>query len=208
MSHFTVAVFCNDPNEVEEKLAPFVEEVSEGDEYAEFCDCTKEVEAEWKKKGGSDNPKEIAAQKALGTFGKYESIDELADRYFGYIMKDGRYGHFHNPNAQWDWYVIGGRWTGELATKSVTSKSPPKQCDSAKIKDIDFNHISAESGEGCWRTFAMINLDGEWHDQGKMGWFGISDATTDSVKAFIDNFYKYIESIDPNTYLVIVDCHI
>lgn len=208
MSHFTVAVFCNDPNEVKEKLAPFVEEVKEGDEYAYFCDRTKEVETEWKKKGGSDNPKEIAAQKALGTFGKYESIDELADRYFGYIIKDGCYGYFYNPNAQWDWYRVGGRWSGELAVKSSTPKTLHTQCDSAKIKDIDFDCMSAESGEKQWRTFAMINLDGEWHDQGKMGWFGMSDATPDSVKAFIKRFYKYIENVDPNTYLVIVDCHI
>lgn len=100
MSHFSVAVLCNDPNEVEEKLAPFVEEVQEGDEYAEFCDCTEEVKTKWKKKGGSDNPKEVAVQQALGTL-EYKSIDELADKYFGYITRDGRYGHFHNPNAQW-----------------------------------------------------------------------------------------------------------
>lgn len=205
MSHFVVAVFCNDPNEVEKKLAPFVEEVSEGDEYAEFCDCTEEVEVEWKKKGGSDNPKEIAAQKALGTFGEYENIDELADKYFDYIMKDGCYGYFHNPNAQWDWYRVGGRWSDELRLKL---KPPPKRCDSAKIKDIDFDCMSAESGEKQWRTFAMINLDGEWYDQGKMGWWGMSDTTPSSVKAFIERFYKYIESVDPNTYLVIVDCHI
>jgi hypothetical protein len=204
MSHFVIAVFCNDPNEIKEKLAPFVEEVSEGDEYAEFCDCTEEAEAEWKKKGGSDNPKEIAAQKALGTFGGYENIDDLANRYFGYIMKDGRYGYFHNPNTQWDWYAVGGRWSGELAVKSDVSK----RCNSAKIKDIDFDRMSAESGEKQWRTFAMLNLDGEWYDQGKMCWWGMSDGTLNSVKAFIEHFYKYIESVDPNTYLVIVDCHI
>ena len=137
MSHFVVAVFCNDPSEIEERLAPFVEEVSEGDKYAEFCDRTEEVETKWRELGGSNNPKEIATQKALGTFGEYESINDLVREYFGFIKKNGRYGYFHNPNAQWDWYKIEGRWQGELKTKLGAS------CDKAKIKDIDFDSMSA-----------------------------------------------------------------
>ena len=200
MSHFVVAVFCDDPSEVEERLAPFIEEVSEGDKYAEFCDRTEEVETKWRELGGSDNPKEIAAQKALGTFGEYESINHLADKAFGFTKKDGRYGYFHNPNAQWDEYEVGGRWSGELKLKSGVS------CDSAKIKDIDFDSMSAAEDK-CWSTHAMLDLEGKWHQQGKMGWFGYSDTTPDSEKTFTGYLYEYIKSINPDTYLVIVDCH-
>lgn len=202
MSHFVVAVFCNDLNEVEERLAPFTEEVVEGDKYAEFCDRTEEVEIKWRELGGSDSPKEIATQKALGTFGKYESIKDLADGYFGCIKKDGRYGYFHNPNAQWDWYVVGGRWSNELKTKSGQS------FNILKVKDIDFDYMSSKAEGERWRTHSMLDLEGNWHEQGKMGWWGISSATSDNEETFIDYLHKYIESIDPNTYLVIVDCHI
>lgn len=100
------------------------------------------------------------------------------------------------------WYVVGGRWASALTTKLG------KSCDEAKIKDIDFDYMSAELGEERWSTFAMLDLNGEWHEKGKMGWWGMNNATSDSEKAFIDCLYKYIESVDPNTYLVIVDCHI
>lgn len=202
MSHFVVAVFCNDPSEIEERLAPFVEEVNEHSKYVKFCDCTEEVETKWRELGGSDNPKEVATQKALGTFGEYESIDDLINKWFGFIKKNGRYGYFHNPNAQWDWYVVGGRWPGELKIKSGVS------CDKAKIKDIDFDSMSALAKDKRWCTYAMLNLEGKWHQKGKMGWFGFSNATPDGKKAFIDYLYEYIKSVNLDTYLVIVDCHI
>lgn len=202
MSHFVVAVFCDDPSEVDKRLAPFVEEVSEGDKYAEFCDRTEEVETKWRELGGSDNSKEKDVQKALGTFGEYESIDDLVNYFFGYMKKNGRYGYFHNPNAQWDWYEIGGRWQGELKTKSGMS------CDKAEVKDIDFNSMSASAEEKRWSIHAMLDLEGKWHQQGKMGWFGMSDTTPDGEKTFTDHLHKYIADVNPDTYLVIVDCHI
>jgi len=68
--------------------------------------------------------------------------------------------------------------------------------------------MSAEAEGKRWCTHAMLDLDGEWRQKGKMGWFGYNDMTLDSEKTFIDHLHKYIESIDPDTYLVIVDCHI
>ncbi|MFA5485427.1 MAG: hypothetical protein WC260_04240 [Candidatus Pacearchaeota archaeon] len=58
-----------------------------------------------------------------------------------------------NPNAKWDWYQIGGRWSGLLKLKpgansgdygerSWTNKNeiiPEHKVDTAKVKDIDFS---------------------------------------------------------------------
>ena len=48
---------------------------------------------------------------------KYPTIDKLAKEYFGYRKVRGKYGYMSNPNAKWDWYSEGGRWSGYLTNK-------------------------------------------------------------------------------------------
>ena len=43
------------------------------------------------------------------------SINRFASEYHGYgEVRDGRCGRLTNPNAKWDWWVVGGRWSGWL----------------------------------------------------------------------------------------------
>lgn len=59
-------------------------------------------------------------------------------------------------------------------------------------------------------TLAML-LDGEWHEQGKMGWFGMSDTTSDSLKEYTKFFNKTLEELKethPHATVTLVDCHI
>lgn len=59
-------------------------------------------------------------------------------------------------------------------------------------------------------TFAML-LDGEWHEQGKMGWFAISDTTKESLEKFtdfMDKTLRDLKKIHPNAKVTLVDCHI
>lgn len=56
-------------------------------------------------------------------------------------------------------------------------------------------------------VFAFIHED-EWFEKGNMGWFGVSDATKDSTEEFRNKFWDVLENIDPESYLVVVDCHI
>ena len=54
-------------------------------------------------------------------------------------------------------------------------------------------------------------LDGEWHEQGKMGWFGMSDTTSDSLKEYTEFFNKTLEELKethPHATVTLVDCHI
>ena len=95
MSHFTVLVIGKDP---ETQLAPFNEQ---DDEYSVFIDETDKVNAEF------DDKHKL----------KYKTIENFAEEWFGYKLVDGAFGHTANPNAQWDWYQLGGRWTGSLKVK-------------------------------------------------------------------------------------------
>lgn len=51
---------------------------------------------------------------------RYETFEEYMSDYCGEEDRDekmGKYGYWSNPNTQWDWYVIGGRWAGSLKLK-------------------------------------------------------------------------------------------
>lgn len=54
----------------------------------------------------------------------YASFDEFTKEYAGYKRdpKTGKIGRYHNPNAKWDWYQIGGRWRGFFPVKGGTEK--------------------------------------------------------------------------------------
>jgi len=47
-----------------------------------------------------------------------ETLAEWAKDYHGYVMNaEGRFIRRTNPNRKWDWWVIGGRWSGLLKMK-------------------------------------------------------------------------------------------
>jgi len=137
MSHFTVAVFSDGNNTVEELLAPY-QENNMGDcpeEYMEFNDVTEEYldryenkEVDMVRKSNGDlvfsweasesGKKEIIKIKFSD---KYSTFDEFVQDYGGYEKneKTGKYGYWENPNAKWDWYQEGGRWSGLLKLKPI-----------------------------------------------------------------------------------------
>jgi len=45
----------------------------------------------------------------------YGSFEEFMEEYCGYKYnkEQGTWGYWHNPDSLWDWYQVGGRWTGE-----------------------------------------------------------------------------------------------
>ncbi|MDR0287565.1 MAG: hypothetical protein LBI03_07685, partial [Clostridiales bacterium] len=49
----------------------------------------------------------------------YPTIEEYAEDFCGYTYdsKYDAYGYYHNPDAFWDWYQIGGRWPFEFLVK-------------------------------------------------------------------------------------------
>lgn len=61
----------------------------------------------------------------------------------------------YNPDAKWDWWEIGGRWDGLLRHNAMNAA---KLVASKKFDELV--------------PFAVLTPDGEWHEQGRMGWFG------------------------------------
>lgn len=77
------------------------------------------------------------------------------------------------------------------------------------IKQFGTKENYAQS-QAEFSTYAFITPDGEWHETGRMGWWGIDDATAESRKEYRSNFAQTIDELkdNPDIWITIVDCHI
>jgi hypothetical protein len=53
-----------------------------------------------------------------------------------------------------------------------------------------------------------VTLDGEWVAPGEMGWWGMSSDGPGEREGYRIAVNKYIDSLSPKTWLVVLDCHI
>ena len=213
MSHYSVYVFGADP---EGQLAPYDEneeveeyEVSSRkeiiDEAKTYLERAKETYAEYTK-----NPKKFFKN---NTWAKAKEIKKIGNEikkkskwtdeqfYESWFKDNGRkkapnggYLSTYNPLSKWDWYEIGGRWDKSLFLKSRNLA----RSNETTIDEVDWDKTQA--------PFAML-IDGEWIEKGQMGWFGMT-ANEMSDKKWEKEVRKKIKSMDPNTKVTVVDCHI
>ena len=118
MSHFSVAVLHRADQTVEELLAPYDEEQE------------KAIELEYTR----DEAIKAAQEDYTGNEDK---TDEECIKFFAempcYVVdKVGNVYAKYNPDARWDWYVIGGRFAGRLRVNG-------ERLDSARIGEIDIS---------------------------------------------------------------------
>lgn len=230
MSHFSVAVFHEEGQSIDELLAPYNEEI----EYAPYLRFTK--------------PEAIAHAREDYPYMAGKTDEECYELVSGWYIAD-RNGNLYttaNPNAKWDWWEIGGRWHNSLRLKDGSF------ANNAKVGDIDFSvneemykkalrfwdiavkHKPAESEEeksiiffkaeyyltffgdretyarrqAQFSTFAVVHANGIWEEKGKCGWFGMSDESPEAAAEWEDNYYENFIKGNEELYLTIVDCHI
>jgi hypothetical protein len=155
MSHFTV--LCIGEN-VKEQLDPFYElectmdlEEIKNDSRAEFVQkyTTEELEKDFLRIK-NENPEYY-----------YESLEDFAEEWHGIDKLDGEevWGCWTNPNSKWDWYSVGGRWTGFFKIKDnpqypddieigdpglMTDPAEEGYADSIRLCDIDFEGMKKD----------------------------------------------------------------
>ena len=151
MSHFTVLVIGED---WEKQLAKFQENNMEDcpEEYLKFFEPEENYLEEYE----TGNSEGVLFKE------KYETFDDFMKDWTGYSKdpKSGEYGYWENPNAQWDWYSVGGRWTGFFKLKSEAFESKeynigvsgvsgnlPKEgwADQTYKKNIDFEGMRKDA---------------------------------------------------------------
>lgn len=57
-------------------------------------------------------------------------------------------------------------------------------------------------------AYATVLLSGEWCAPGRMGWFGMSSDGPGEREGYYAEISKYLDTLSPDTWLVVVDCHI
>jgi hypothetical protein len=104
---------------------------------------------------------------------EFDALAPHAQSYFGAELIDsgGQIGYnaFYNPNGKWDWYAIGGRWSGFLPLKEGSGAIPfprntypmdgsplPEKCaDSALKGDIDWEGARFVAAQRANKYFKM-----------------------------------------------------
>lgn len=145
MSHFTVLVIGEDP---EKQLEPYAEQwdTNTPPYFAEFESMSDEYRKEYD---------ELSAEE----LNKYPTFKQYCEEYHGSIMHMGEWGYWHNPNAKWDWYQLGGRWTGFFKIKPenqsaaavgspgiMTEAAPEGRADQLYKEDLDIQGMRMQIG--------------------------------------------------------------
>ena len=234
MSHFTLLVVGDDVNK---ELEPFHEfECTGTEKYIETINRTSYYLDLYKKYGEGESFEESLEGEGILTVTSTNDID-LADKHkYGYALKiDGIITVFRrtNPNAKWDWYVEGGRWSDLLITKEGEKVNSCRRGEldlKAMINNFkvllgeQWDSVEKQFGvvkpglygikEGMSReeymntasfeTFAILK-DGKWAEEGKMGWWA---CVTDKDENWSTTWKKIFDTIKDNETITIVDCHI
>ena len=221
MSHFCVYVFHDKDTSINTLLAPYDEDlvVEPYVEYTKeeaiakvrkdidyykngiYADYLKNPE-EYEKKYGQDKdhikflndefPKRINWTDDQC----YEYMKSLYNSNM--IDKDGNILSRYNPRSKWDWYEVGGRWSGGIPMKT-NMKLEIKYCNECKVSQVDMDKIGT--------PYAYVDTNGNWYERGEMGWFGVSSNDKDE-KSWNDEFKKFINNQKKSTIITLVDCHI
>lgn len=175
MSHFSVAVFTKyNGDTVDELLAPYDENIVvvpyikytkeeliqigrkeildyKNTTYAKYLSDPKAYEASVANNSHMEYIKNIFPKKlGLSDEEIYQSQIQLYDE--GKIDKNGNIYSTRNPSSKWDWYVVGGRFSGHLKLKggaegqmgerSWTNEDKEilkNRADIARVGNIDFS---------------------------------------------------------------------
>lgn len=185
MSHFvTYVITKKDP---EDLLAPYDENI----EFSEYR--VGEVSAEKK-------------QRFLDYYKDYFKNTKPNKRFeelyaeFGEDWNDNQWKKFgkkwfeystYNQKSKWDWYTLGGRWDGDITTKTG------QKVNECLLKDIDFTKTKM--------PFTIITPDGEWHEKREMLYFGV---VKDEKKDWNKTAKKIINACLPDDTVYVYDLHI
>lgn len=244
MSHFTVLVVdTKNEKTVDDWMEPFYE----GLEEDRLLDWSVQDVLKYFEEHNIDFPYDYVDESNL-----VEYLERAEELEFDTTEHDneGNLYYLGNNNAKWDWYQVGGRWSGMLKKLDGT------RCDECEVKDLDLSldtelynkakrfwevvvdkqpltdverpsdfftmykpeYYTEMYGDrdnfaksyASFNTFAML-LDGKWYEQGKMGWFAMSDTTKESLEKFTDFMDKTLRELKkthPHATVTLVDCHI
>lgn len=102
-----------------------------------------------------------------------EGEEKTKDHKYGYVLVDENKNvvkviNRTNPNSKWDWYSLGGRWTGFFKVKEginnysigrpglMTDEAENGKADQIRKRDIDFDFMKKEAAEKAAKQYDEI----------------------------------------------------
>lgn len=154
--------------------------------------------------------KDAPAQAALTDDELWEQV--VQPLYAPELDEQNRIWSTYNPRSRWDWYTIGGRWNGDLHVKDGVHVATPRGRPAAgaeahtgggvnfveRVSDLDLDKTPV--------TFAVLTPDGEWHERGHMGWFGLVSDEQNHDKWAAQ--WRALVGAHPDESAFLVDVHI
>lgn len=103
----------------------------------------------------------------------------------------GKYGYWENPNRKWDWYMVGGRFRGQVkATDGGVAKDEPTPYSNGNFDEAKLGDLIWERDE-----FAASKADLEWR-----GWVDGEDVGI--RRSFWNGRYFIDHYGDKDTYIL------
>ena len=198
MSHFSVAVFmADDKQSIDALLAPYDENMEVEPYNHEGSLSTYNPESKWDgySIGGRWHGMLILKANKKGIRGT-PSFQEMSDGYDGAFVRDIDFEAIRKRNA------------AKLQPYEEAMKNSHMKEDTMRKRfPTEAEYMKRST---LFHTYATVTLDGEWHEPGKMGWWGMPLASAKAERewelAYYDRFIK--PAIENNWYMVLVDCHI
>jgi hypothetical protein len=120
-------------------------------------------------------------------------------------------GEWSRNGSRWDWWVIGGRWDGELFTEQELPRMDDGQGGfnfGEEFHQLKRNSRPVSQLNEDFSCRAIITPDGAWHEQSRMGWFGISSDDSDEQQAKWLGEMRRLLAEHNACVAVGVDCHV
>ena len=105
---------------------------------------------------------------------------------------DGVWGYYYNPEAMFDWYAFGGRWSGLLHGHDILKKG-----------EVNLDELAVIP------YFIMSDKFTDQHvfAKGTMGWFGMSSDNYDDEEW--EELFKHLwNQLDDDLWVIVLDFHI
>jgi len=214
MSHFTVLVVGDD---IDGQLYPFWElNLSEDeikmDPRSQFILEIKHSELEKKFEEFLKKEDEYIKKNNI----IYESAQDWIRDWYGYSLNldAGGWGYYKNPQQKWDWYVIGGRWSGffilkngakgKLGESGFSDRKKENEnfnrADQALKKDIDWDAMRQDQVNKAKKIWQEIIVEKKGNLPPEMISFIYGINPDDTLEKFIEKRDKF-----PSTFAVLKD---
>ena len=208
MSHFCTLVFCKNRADVEHLLAPYQEYDGQDGFPKEWLSFVAsgdfDVDKETGKRGYWDNPNAIWDWYTEG--GRYRKSFRLKNGDYATSAKVSEFDFSLTErekkrySREWEIGVNGAERTEEEKRDLIYTKEYYLSQWGTKE---EFMYEMCNS-----HGFFFITPDGKLHKKGEGLWFGMSTATRESRKKYVEEWQETIKTISPDYYMVVVDCHI